>query len=496
MNAGHRMVWRVALIGLASAVLAASCAEGSDLGNPSVTSGEASSSSASTGGGSGIPPGQVGGACDENEDCTEGSCTQVGSHKVCTLPCPPDCPSGTYCAIIEGDPICVPDLNQQCLPCQGSIDCKSPSDECLKAPLGDRFCAIDCSTMGSCPNGFTCVARADYIAGTAGSSSASSSSASTGAGGAGGNGGAGGAGGNGGADVKPPAVPYKFCVPNSGLSCPCNSKRDKVEHDCSVKNEVGTCSGRETCDGELGKWLGCTAETPKAEACNGKDDNCDAAVDEGEPNALCTAAGPVPPNATWACAEGQCELGACNPGWASYPPGKAAEGCACPVENGEPNDSCATAVNAGAVSDTGGALQLTGTLSGDTDVDVWVFDSQDVAEVNTNSYHVSIDLTGPSPNEEFVMDVIRGDACVDAPGGPATGITSYDWCVDGSYAGPGGQEGEAPCSATGAVHCNNNSAKYFVRVRRKPGATGTCAQYIIAVTAKGGDACDFTKKCL
>ena len=95
--------------------------------------------------------------------------------------------------------------------------------------------------------------------------------------------------------------------------------------------------------------------------------------------------------------------------------------------------------------------------------------------------------------DTFLVDVIRGDACVDAPLGGAVGITSYDWCVDGKSAD--GMIGESPCSIDGPIHCNDNSAKYFIRVYRKPGAPAACAGYKIAVSAKGGDACDFTQQC-
>ena len=48
-----------------------------------------------------------------------------------------------------------------------------------------------------------------------------------------------------------------------------------------------------------------------------------------------------------------------------------------------------------------------------------------------------------------------------------------------------GMIGESPCDAQGPIHCNDNSAKYFVRVYRKPGAPAACAGYKIAVSAKG-----------
>jgi hypothetical protein len=297
------------------------------------------------------------------------------------------------------------------------------------------------------------------------------------------------AGGDGG--TKPP-VPTKWCVPNSGASCPCNDQRNGVSHDCHNTNAFGDCAGKESCDGKSGKWQGCTASTPKVEACNGKDDNCNAQVDEGNGDALCSSSGPPPPNSGWTCKAGACSLGACDPGWTAYPPGPLSNGCQCPVEVGEPNGSCATAKDAGMVSDAGGSVLMQGTLSADNDVDFWKFNAVDTNEVTTNSYHVSIDFTGPSPNTEFLIDVIRGAACSDVPSGVSTALVSYDWCVSGAAAG----FGEMPCGdADGISHCNDNSSTYFVRVYRKPGTVGTCTPYILTATAQGGAACDFTKQC-
>ena len=484
MRARYRFFGRAFALALTVAAAIGACAEGSDI--EATTGAGAAGPDAGTGG-STIPPGQIGGPCDEQADCVEGTCTEVGGGKICTQACPPTCPPKTYCAIVDGEAICVPDLDQLCLPCKAAVDCKSPSDQCLTAPLGDKFCAIDCTTMGTCPNGFTCVNATEYA-----------SSGGSGGGGGGMDGGSGDGGpGDAGSDAGPPkpSAPTKFCVPNSGFSCPCNDKRDGIKHACKVENEHGLCSGSETCDGKVGKWVDCTAFTPAAEACNGKDDDCDQGIDEGPGNDLCSAEGPAPPHAGWQCTAGVCKVGPCEAGWTSYPPGPPEAGCPCEMGMGEPNDTCATATDAGSVSDGGGAITLAGSLSSDTDVDVYVFTTVDTAEVNTNSYHVSIDLTAPAPNEEFLLDVTRGPMCSDAPSGPASGITSYDWCVDGSFMGPNGMMGEAPCGPQGAVHCADHTSVYYVRVTRKPGVTGTCTQYVVTVTAKGGDPCDFASTC-
>jgi hypothetical protein len=482
------------VVGLVSTLFAA-CARGNDTQTTSATNGTggaspATSSDGGSGGGStsgtggSAITGEVGSPCNGDADCSAGACTDVGGKKYCVVPCPPDCPKGTYCSIINGDSICIPDLGQECDKCNSIADCGMPTDRCFKAPLGDTFCARDCTTIGLCPNGFTCMDGDTYV-GANGSGGGSMDGGVPDAGGDAGND-------AGDAGMPKPSAPTKWCVPNSGFSCPCNDQRDGVSHDCHSKNAFGDCAGKETCDGKAGKWAGCTAATPKAEACNGKDDNCNAQVDEGDGDALCSSSGPPPTNSAWTCNAGACALGACNAGWAAYPPGPLMSGCTCPVEVGEPNGSCATAKDAGMVSDAGGSVLMQGTLSADNDVDFWTFTTVDTDEMTTNSYHVSIDVTGPSPNTEFLIDVIRGAACSDVPTGPSTALVSYDWCVDGL----GTAGGEQTCGqAENVTHCNDNSSPYFVRVYRKPGAVGTCTPYMITATAKGGDACDFTKTC-
>lgn len=448
--------------------------------DPTTASAGGSGGTGSTGStGGGLPSGSTGSPCSKDLECSSGHCTQVGNKKYCTATCPPDCPKGTYCSIVNGDSVCIPDLDQQCDICKSNADCAMPTDRCLAAPLGDSFCARDCTTIGLCPNGFTCVNGDTYLG--------------TGTGSGGGvDGGVSDAGGDAGDGGTKPSSPTKWCVPNGGLSCPCNEQRDGVSHACNNVNSFGKCSGKESCDGKTSKWQGCTAATPVAESCNAKDDNCNTQVDEGDPNALCIANGPPPAHSAWTCKAGACALGACNTGWASYPPGPVANGCQCPVEVGEPNGSCATAKDAGTVSDAGGSVLMQGTLSADNDVDFWTFTAVDTNELTTNSYHVSIDFTGPTPNTEFVMDVIRGGACSDVPTGASASVVSYDWCVAGATPG----FGEAPCGLIdGQSHCNDNSSVYFVRVHRKPGVTGSCTSYVITATAQGGDACNFGQQC-
>ena len=483
---GSSRVVRSLLVAAALGAWFAACAQGTQLGMGGM-GGRVTGAAGDSGSGgmpeAGPPPGGIGSPCPDGM-CATGTCTLIGNAKYCTTSCPPTCPQGTHCSIISGNPICVPDLDQ-CGTCNTSADCKLPSDACLTAPPGDSFCALDCTIDGTCPNGFVCTSMAAYAAFDAGVPEGGADGGGTGGGG------------TGGADAGLPSAADMWCVPDDGASCPCTVARDGVMNTCFNSNTYGTCSGTETCSGESAMWTGCTAMTAGPEICNGKDDNCNGQIDEGDPNALCAGMGAPPPNANWACVNGMCQLGTCQPGWTAYPSGNAMNGCTCPVDSDEPNGTCSQATSSGTVSSTSTTpITLTGTLSSDTDVDVYTFNTTNPSPSGSNPYHVSIAFTSPAPNTEFVMDVIRGNPCSDTPTGGGIGITSYDWCVNGTGTVAGNPVGEAPCApaTAGVPHCNDESAIYYVRVYRAAGVTGTCTPYSITVTG-GGGTCDLTQTC-
>ena len=240
--------------------------------------------------------------------------------------------------------------------------------------------------------------------------------------------------------------------------------------------------------------------------CDGADNDCDGKTDNGTDAQLCANAGAVPPHSGgWQCdkAAGQCVPGQCDPGWTHYPDSlPPSAGCACPVETadqGTPNnDTCANATPAGSVTDANlTALNITGRLTSDTDEDWYSFDTTDADNGTQNDYHIKMKFTAPVPtNDEFVFDVIRGDQCDPAPDAAHSNLTDYDWCVDGTGTdGSGTTIGEATCGPTSTIHCGPHDKKYLVRVHRKAGAPGTCTEYTLTVTAKGGGTCDFTQAC-
>jgi hypothetical protein len=227
----------------------------------------------------------------------------------------------------------------------------------------------------------------------------------------------------------------RWCVPPGNGGC-CTAANAGLSETCVVTNENGTCTSQALCNGTTGMWVGC-----------------------------------ITPN------------------------GNLMAGCTCPSSGPAAGTACAAATSLGTVSDATGSMPITvsGRLDSATAVAVYTFQTTDTVNVTTgtsDSYHVSISFTEPAMNSEFVMDVIRGSTCSDTPTGMGTSITSYDWCVNGSS----GMLGSDPCGSMAGTHCTNESSAYYVRVHRAAGATATCDEFQLTITAAGG-ACDFTMQC-
>ena len=482
----------VVLGGAAAAVWAASCATDAGLGDESggtggsppdgaVESGSGGADASGGGGSSGTaatsgdaspwPGSGIGDPCNTDSECGALDCVDG----VCTFPCQPGkgCPSGSFCGFhpVEGY-VCVPE-GTQCAPCVTADDCPNAGfgDRCAIAPATDRFCARDCSFDDTCPMGSVCVDTATYVGSLAGGGTS-----------------------DGGVGEAGAPMGNKMCVPMGSDSCPCDAVRDGVTRTCEAMSGGMTCGGTETCDGASGTWGMCTAGTPGPEVCDGADNDCNGTPDDGDPETLCAGMG-MPANATWDCDQGQCVVGSCDPGFTNFPPTlPPSAGCPCQVDATEPNETCADAKAVGSVTDANTTpLTISGRLSSANDVDWFTFDTVDSDEGTTNSYHVHIEFTAPVPtNDEFTFDIIRGSTCA-VPDAAHSNLTEYDWCVDGTGTDSSGATiGEATCGVTAPIHCGPHDKPYLIAVRRKPAATGTCSEYTLKITAKGGT-CDFSQ---
>ncbi|MBM4395916.1 MAG: hypothetical protein FJ087_09520 [Deltaproteobacteria bacterium] len=186
------------------------------------------------------------------------SCTGLVTHGTARCDTVPAVPK---CVVDQCEPgyfkvsdlSCAPLPDSLCKPCSDDKTCQVPGDACLAlgGAGGNKSCLWDCSpasahpadgtTGTACPPGFGCRE----------------------------------------ADRK--------CVPLSG-ACDCLSANDGEARLCEAANANGTCYGQQTCNAATG-WSACTAAVPAPETCNDRDDNCNGLTDETFPGAgtVCSA---------------------------------------------------------------------------------------------------------------------------------------------------------------------------------------------------------------
>lgn len=185
--------------------------------------------------------------CSLDDECDTGLCDVVPgtSARVCLRKCTSGCKEIDQCTKLTAERFaCVPQRAGLCQSCASDTDCPYPADKCIT--LGnDTFCGRDCSFDSTCPSSFRC---ADAV------------------------------------DVNGDPAP-KQCQPTSG-TCACTTATAGQMMPCEVTNSFGTCLGTVTCQPPMG-FGACSARTPAAELCNGRDDDCDGMTDEEIADTIC-----------------------------------------------------------------------------------------------------------------------------------------------------------------------------------------------------------------
>ena len=242
---------------------------------------------------------------------------------------------------------CQPTAPFACAACTDAADCGG--DPCVDgvcrpvctsgAPCGPGFvCADAVAGVGNCvPKSGTCSCTVD----NAGASQACANSNDAGI--------------CTGTRVCNPGLGWSACSAPEPATETCNGADDDCDGStdedvgagvaCLITNSEGACPGVLACD--VGPGLHCAGPTPAAETCNGSDDDCDGATDEGwwNPASLtydqltaCGACGVVCPSspigASVACAGSpvpSCQA-TCLPGWVDLN-GTTADGCECQFQS-------------------------------------------------------------------------------------------------------------------------------------------------------------------
>jgi hypothetical protein len=196
--------------------------------------------------------GEFGCRCDDASDCLSGFCVEFMDGQVCSTSCIEDCPQGWQCKQTSafGDPIsiCVSAFAGLCRPCERSSDCQSVggvANVCVRHEdldgngLVAAFCGADCTEDSDCPSTFEC-----------------------------------------GDSVSIEGQASRQCRPQEGL-CACSDTSVKLGlvAACSTTSDAGECSGTRQCTAE--GLADCSAQVPEEEICDGIDNDCSGAADDG-----------------------------------------------------------------------------------------------------------------------------------------------------------------------------------------------------------------------
>ncbi len=204
-------------------------------------------------------PGGAGCSCSGDNECDAQICIDTPDGKRCPGPCGDGCATGSSCLEVKvggaTTPICAPTWGKLCQPCNATQDCSAAGVVgalCVdQGPLG-RFCGAACEQDIDCPEGYECLV---------GQSPEGPKAKQC---------------------IKPPAAGSSeafgvcSCTQASkaaGASTACYGE----QHDLAGK-VVGKCPGVRIC---APTGLGaCILTAPKAEVCDGIDNDCNGQIDE------------------------------------------------------------------------------------------------------------------------------------------------------------------------------------------------------------------------
>ena len=323
------------------------------------TGGDAGGGDAATDTGPIDCPGGEGCGCSDNNECDNGICIDTPGGKKCALKCTDSCPNGYTCSKYgDGDStfVCTPDHLALCSPCGQDGDCKFQGPKSLCLDYGDtgKFCGSLCKADDDCPDAkYACVevkedtgalvkqcklkdaAAACTCTTWAAASGAKTECKTTND--------LGSCTGTRGCTDKglsdcTAATPEAESCDNADNDCDgvtdnldkaqtCSNKTwfdagskkaCATDADCTAEGEscatdtntcrtlIGECFGTPVC-APGGKLVCKDVATPKAEMCNGDDDNCDGKVDEGY-------VWKAPTDGSEVAVGGKCGLGVCAGG--------------------------------------------------------------------------------------------------------------------------------------------------------------------------------------
>ena len=218
-------------------------------------------------------PGAAGCVCAEDTDCDNGRCLETPDGPRCAVPCVDSCDYGHACKLIAapgGDltGFCVPRWNRLCNPCLTSADCVAltlDDSACVARGAEGAFCATACVKDADCPSAYACQ-PATSLEGKGGSYCTRRAE------------------GGAPADATHPPTPCS-CSPQASAT----SAKTLCTAQTTVDGKEVACGGSRTC--KATGLSACDAAAPTPEVCDGLDNDCDGATDDGtcDDNNACTS---------------------------------------------------------------------------------------------------------------------------------------------------------------------------------------------------------------
>lgn len=260
---------------------------------------------------------------------------------------------------------------------------------------------------------------------------------------------------------------------------------DGLDNDCNGAADNGNPGGGMSCiTGQSGicsaGTTACTSgmlvcnrnNNPSSEICDGLDNNCNGQLDEADPNATCGAQNPGAGGVSnWTCPIGACTVNACQSGFANID-GAVNNGCECATDSYA--NACASAGSVNVA--VGATINLAGKVETASGSD-WILVT--FADRPTGQpYHPKIELT-TNPGGQYAMDVQSscGTPAACSPTGngvnseSGTNVSVWEHFNAAYVAGPG-------CCSDNTPHVTS----MFVRVYRKNGNAPECTSYVVTAT--------------